>query len=117
MRDRQVKRAEHQPIETNIHICEGIFVKHAIFEENTYIPQHSHETEHLSVVATGSVRVWADGVMLGDYRAPAGIVIKAHVKHMFLALEPMTTVLCVHRVDESGEVAIHAEHHHTFEEN
>ena len=106
-----MKRAEHQPIETNIHLCEGLFVKHAVFAEDTYIPQHSHETEHLSVVATGAVRVWQDGELMGDYRAPAGIVIKARVKHLFLALEPMTTVLCVHRVDETGEVAIHAEHH------
>jgi quercetin dioxygenase-like cupin family protein len=94
-----MKRAEHQPIETNIHLCEGLFVKHAVFAEDTYIPQHSHETEHLSVVATGAVRVWQDGELMGDYRAPAGIVIKARVKHLFLALEPMTTVLCVHRVE------------------
>ena len=106
-----MKRAEQQPIETNIHLCDGLFVKHAVFAQDTYIPQHSHETEHLSVVATGAVRVWQDGELMGDYCAPAGIVIKARVKHLFLALEPRTTVLCVHRVDESGEVAIHAEHH------
>ena len=105
-----MKRAGHQPIETNIHICEGLFVKHAVFEEDTYIPQHSHETEHLSVVATGATRVWQDGELMGDYRAPAGIVIKARVKHLFLALEPMTTVaLRASRGQKTGEVAIHAE--------
>lgn len=99
-----------QPIETNIHLCEGLFVKHAIFAEGTYIPQHSHDDAHLSVIATGSVRAWADGELLGDYRAPAGIVIKARTKHTFLALEPLTTVLCVHRVDETGAPSIFEEH-------
>lgn len=104
-------RAQQQPIETNINICEGLFVKHAVFAQDTYIPQHSHEFEHLSVVASGAVRVWQDDELMGDYRAPAGIVIRAHVKHLFLALEPNTSVLCVHRVDGNGEPAIHAEHH------
>jgi hypothetical protein len=29
---------------------------------------------------------------------------------MFLALEPNTTVLCVHRLDEHGDVPIHELH-------
>jgi quercetin dioxygenase-like cupin family protein len=90
-------------------------VKHAVFAEGTYIPQHSHSYEHLSVVAAGSVRVWRDEVLLGDYTAPAGIVIAAEAKHMFLALEPNTAVLCVHRVDDDGEPVIHAEHHLQYE--
>lgn len=94
------------PIETNIHMCDGLFVKHAVFAAGTHIPQHSHGFDHLSVIATGAVRVWQDGEVLGEYRAPAGIVIKAHRKHRFLALEPMTTVLCVHRLDENGDVPI-----------
>lgn len=113
----EFERLDDQPVQTDIHMCEGLFVKHAIFAEGSYIPQHSHETEHLSVIATGAVRCWADGVLLGDFKAPAGVVIKAHVKHMFLALEPMTTVLCVHRVNDDGEPAIHAEHQFTFGES
>lgn len=113
----ELQRLDDQPVQTDIHMCEGLFVKHAIFAAGSYIPQHSHDAEHLSVVATGAVRCWADGMLLGDFKAPAGVVIKAHVKHMFLALEPMTTVLCVHRVDEDGEPAIHEEHQHTFAES
>jgi quercetin dioxygenase-like cupin family protein len=99
-----------QPLQTNIRMCEGLFVKHCIFAAGTYIPQHSHETPHLSVIATGAVRAWQDGELLGDFTAPAGIVIKARAKHLFLALTE-ATVLCVHRVDDDGEVAIHEEHH------
>jgi len=104
-------RAADQPIETVISMCDGLFVKHKIFAADTYIPQHSHATDHLSVVSTGAVRVWADGDLLGDYAAPAGIVIKARVKHLFLALEPMTTVLCIHRTNADGMVETVEEHH------
>jgi quercetin dioxygenase-like cupin family protein len=110
------RQLDEQPVETNIHLCEGLFVKHAIFAAGTYIPQHSHETAHLSVVASGAVRAWADGELLGEYRAPAGIVIKARTKHMFLALEPLTAILCVHRVDETGEPRIHEAHHIDLED-
>jgi quercetin dioxygenase-like cupin family protein len=105
---------ESQPVQTDITMCPGLFVKHAVFDAGSYIPQHAHEHAHLSVVASGSVRAWKDGVLLGDYRAPAGIVIEARAKHTFLALADGTAILCVHRVDEDGEPAIHEEHHLTF---
>jgi quercetin dioxygenase-like cupin family protein len=101
---------KEQPLSTDIHLAGGLFIKHCIFAAGTYIPQHAHSFDHWSIIATGAVRVWKDGNKMGDYAAPAGIVIEAHAKHMFLALEPMTTVLCVHRVGEDGEPEIHAEH-------
>lgn len=110
-------RLAEQPIETDIVMCEGLFVKTAVFAAGTHIAQHSHATDHLSVVASGAVRAWRDDEMIGDFRAPAGIVIRARVRHMFLALEDHTTVLCIHRVDETGEPARHAEHTITFVEN
>lgn len=106
-----LRKLDDQPVETNITLCDGLFVKHAIFAKDSYIPQHSHETDHLTVVATGAVRAWADQVLLGDFHAPAGIVIKARVQHLFLALEPMTALLCIHRVDETGEPATIDETH------
>ncbi len=106
----EVQIASEQPDQTNIYLCPGLFVKHMVFAEGTYIPQHSHETDHLSVIATGAVRVWQDGVLIGDYTAPAGVLIEAHSKHTFLALQPNTTVLCVHAVDEGGDPHIHEEH-------
>lgn len=109
------RKLDDQPLQTDITMCRGLFVKHAVFAAGSYIPQHSHEYEHLSVVAAGGVRVWRDGALLGDYRAPAGIVIEARAEHMFLALEPGTAVLCVHRVDDDGEPAIHAEHRVQYE--
>ncbi len=105
----QLTKLADQPIATDITLCEGLFVKTAVFQAGTYIPQHSHDMEHLSVIATGSVRVWQDGKLMGDFMAPAGIVIKARAKHLFLALE-RATVLCVHRLDENGSLPIHEIH-------
>ena len=107
----KLARLADQPIQTDIRMCRGLFVKHCVFAAGSYIPQHSHETEHLSVIATGAVRAWQDGLLMGDFAAPAGIVIKAHAKHTFLALEPLTTVLCVHAVGEGEDPVIQEEHH------
>jgi quercetin dioxygenase-like cupin family protein len=101
---------DEQPVFTDIRMCPGLFVKHTIFAKGTVIPQHSHDLAHLSVIATGAVRVWKDGALIGDVPAPGGLVIEARAKHTFLALADNTTVLCVHRVDEEGEVPIHEEH-------
>lgn len=104
-----LQELETQPVQTNMTMCEGLFVKHCVFDAGSWIPQHSHSTEHLSVIAAGAVRVWQDGVELGEFHAPAGITIKAHCKHTFLALEPNTTILCVHRVEDGEEPDIHEE--------
>lgn len=101
---------ETQPISTDLTMCDGLFVKHCVFNEGAWIPQHSHETAHLSAIATGSVRVWKDGKCMGDFTAPSGIRIEALSEHLFLALEDGTTVLCIHRVDDGDEPHIHAEH-------
>lgn len=96
--------------ETDISICPGLFVKSTVFTRGTVIPQHRHEFDHLSVIAHGAVRVWADGQLLGDFEAPAGIHIKARTTHLFLALRDRTTVLCIHRLNDAGEVGIVDDH-------
>lgn len=104
-----------QPEETDIAICPGLFVKTAVFTAGTFIPQHAHTFDHLSVVAYGGVVVWADGECLGEFWAPKGIYIRARVKHLFRALVDRTTVLCIHRLNDDGEIGI-AEHHRIVED-
>lgn len=113
----KIRALDEQPLSTDIRMCEGLFVRHCVFEAGSYIPQHSHEWEHLSVIAAGSVRVWTNDTLIGDFTAPAGIVIKAGVQHLFLALE-RAAVLCVHRVDGNGEpVTIDEPHFVTYGED
>ena len=90
----------------------GVFIREMLTPDaGTLIPQHSHETGHISYVAAGAVRAWRDGELLGDFAAPAAIQVAVHVKHSFLVLVPYTLVLCVHAVAEGEDVAIHEEHH------
>jgi quercetin dioxygenase-like cupin family protein len=89
----------------------NVFVKQMfIAKRDTLIPQHAHVYDHLSMLATGSVRVWKDGVLDRDYDAPAGIFIAAGIKHTFQSLEDRTIIYCVHAVAGDGDVEIAEEH-------
>ena len=108
-------RHPDQPTEVDIRLVDGVFVKSAHFRHaGMLVPQHAHKFAHLSYIASGAVRVFADNVLLGEFTAPASIVIPARVKHLFETLADNTVVLCIHNADraEAGDdVAIHAEHH------
>lgn len=96
-----------QPHGVEIAITDDIFVKQMVLDKaGTLVPQHTHAYDHLSMLAVGSVRIWRDGKLDGDYQAPCGIVIKAGVAHMFLSLEDNTIVYCVHNISHSGDIDI-----------
>lgn len=88
--------------EVDIKIVAGLFVRSTIMRADTYVRQHRHAHDHLSIVADGKVRIWQDGKLIGDFRAPHGVLIRAGVSHHFLAIE-RSTVLCIHRIDSDGE--------------
>jgi quercetin dioxygenase-like cupin family protein len=101
-----------QPHSVELAIVDGLFVKTMeVQKAGTYIPQHSHRYDHASVLARGSVRIWQDGELMGEFRAPKIITIKAGAKHTFLTLEDNTLVLCIHNVSRSDAVEIADEHH------
>lgn len=105
-----MKRAARQPL-GNLYLYGGIYLREMLTPDaGTLIPQHAHRYDHLSYLAAGSVRVWKDDELLGDFIAPAGIRIEANAKHRFLTLVDGTLILCVHATD-AAEVAISAEHH------
>jgi hypothetical protein len=90
---------------------DGVFVKQMYLKDaGTLVPQHAHVFDHTTMLAVGSVRVWVDGVLQGDFMAPAPLFIKAKVKHSFLSLEPDTLLYCIHNIKRTGTVQIHAEH-------
>lgn len=100
-----------QPPIVEIHTADGLFIKQMyIAQAFTLIPQHSHAWDHTSMLATGSVRLWADGVLQGDFTAPTGILIKSGVKHLFQSLEDGTTVYCIHNLHGEDAVKVLAEH-------
>lgn len=92
-----------QPSQTIIKQTDDLFVHRTVVSmAGTMLPQHAHTWDHLSFIAAGEVRIWADGVLIGDVSAPEGITIKSGVKHMFMTLADGTIIDCIHRVDKIG---------------
>ena len=109
-----MKRAVNQPVTEALTIFDGIYCKvYTVPDEGTLLPQHSHEHGHVTAVTMGVVRVWRDGIQLGDFRAPALISVPARVMHAFLTLVPGVCLMCIHNADHAdpdGEPPI-AERH------
>lgn len=104
-----------QPDEVDFSLADGIFIKSGLFKRaNRLVPQHSHEHDHTSFIATGSVNAWCDDEYLGAFVAPASIFIKKHCKHTFLTLQENTLILCIHNISRSGIIDIHDLHEVTF---
>ncbi len=100
-----------QPDSVEIRIFDGIFVKSIVIKhKNVLVPQHSHTYDHASFLATGSIRVWKDGVLLGDFVAPTSLIIPARTKHKFLSLEDNTTIYCIHNIKDAEDVDVAEEH-------
>ncbi len=100
-----------QPIEVNILMADGIFAKQGLVEKaGTIIPQHSHKWDHATFVSAGAMRVFCDGRLIGDFRAPRGLTIPAGTKHTFITLEDNTVFSCIHRIDRTGEIDVAEEH-------
>lgn len=116
-----MKRAERQPM-GQCHLYGGVYIKEMLTPDvGTVVPTHSHAYDHLSYLAAGAVRVWQDGELVGDFEAPAAIRVPAHRKHAFMALVPMTLILCIHSValgeaDFHEDDLVHEEHHIVTEE-
>jgi len=115
-----MKRAAHQPVTEALTIYEGIYCKaYTVPDAGTLLPQHAHRYGHVTAVTHGAVRVWQDGRLLGDFRAPSLISIPAHTMHSFLTLEAGTGLLCIHNADHAdpdGEPPVAEEHQLVMEE-
>lgn len=104
-------RAEHQPFGVEVFSADNVFVKQMIIPKaGTYVPQHAHKYDHLTMLAAGSIRVWKDGILQGDRSAPTGIEIPAGVKHMFMSLEDGTVAYCIHNLSRPDFAAVVEEH-------
>ncbi len=89
-------RHEFQPVSLGAAMGGGVsVVPTRLPVAGMIVPQHAHSRAHLSYVATGAVRVWADDAPLGDFHAPAGVMIPAFVHHRFETLADDTLILCI----------------------
>ncbi len=93
-------------------VQDNIFIKQmSLNRAGIFVPQHSHKYDHASMLASGSIRVWCDDILVGDFKAPYPIAIKAGTKHTFQSLEP-SIVYCIHNISREDSVEIESEHAH-----
>ena len=66
---------------------------------------HSHPFDHLTLLATGSMRLTVDGVAT-NFNAPHMIYIQKNKKHELVALENDTLAFCIHglRDKSTGDI-------------
>jgi hypothetical protein len=100
-----------EPSSVEIFASDDIFIKTmGPLAAGTLVPQHSHEFDHVSLLAVGAVEVWVDNALLGRFAAPRAIEIKAGRKHLFQALVDGTLVCCIHNLHGQGYPAIREQH-------
>lgn len=109
------QRLDEQPVTVDLKLTDDLFIKTVVVQHaGSIIPQHAHKFSHVTLLAVGSMRVWADGVPLGDFTGPTGILIRAEVKHRMETLTDGVVFACVHALHGSGDVEIHEEHQLDF---
>ncbi len=95
---------KQQPVERINEAC-GIYTRTILLERaGTYIPQHAHDHDHATLVCNGKARAWVDGACVGDFIAGDLVPIEANRKHVFMSLEPMTRLACIHDIESAESV-------------
>jgi hypothetical protein len=84
----------------------NIWVRQNLLERKGFIHAgHRHHFDHVSLLASGKVRVTVEGYPPKEFTAPTFIVIKKEHHHTFEALEDGTLWYCVFALrDIDGEV-------------
>ncbi len=105
-----VKHPE-QAIETVICEAHGLYIKQVVVPRAfSFVPQHAHVLDHITLLTYGSVHVWVDEEYIGERYAPCPIHIAAGVKHLFQTMQDNTTFYCVHELTSPEALAILEEH-------
>ena len=88
----------------HISIVENVFVRMIRFKSvGDTMDGHAHAFDHITLLATGSVRMEHDnGVQ--EFKSPHLIVTPKGICHKFTALEPNTILTCIHAIRDGDGV-------------
>ena len=75
---------------------------YSVKKARSVISQHVHVHDHITLVSSGSVRVWQDDTEPEEFHAPAIITIPAGSKHKFMALTDNVVLCCLHNLRGTG---------------
>lgn len=107
----RLTRLDEQPHDVNIYADDDLFCKlMGPLKAGTYLPQHAHEYDHVTLLLVGSVDIQVNDGPLVRHHAPKAIPIRAGTKHLFKALVDGTMVACVHNLHGKGYPAVRDEH-------
>lgn len=90
--------------EASIGLVANLWVKMMHFKKAGEVEQgHAHVFDHMTLLASGSMRVVVDGIST-DFKAPHMIYIKKNAVHELTALEDNTIAYCVHALRDGDGV-------------
>lgn len=75
-----------------------------LLNEGQVVTQHTHDYDHATYIGNGSVRLFVEGNVVGDFPAGRAVKVSANQKHHFVALEPNTRLTCVHIVERAEAI-------------
>ncbi len=75
---------------------------YSVKKARTVNSQHVHVHDHITLVSSGSVRVWQDHAEPTEFHAPAMITIPAGSQHKFMALTDDVVLCCLHNLRGTG---------------
>jgi len=88
----------------DIKIVDNVFVKMIPLKEvGTLERGHSHTFDHITLLSTGAVLMRAKGQEV-EHVAPKLIVTPKGIKHEFEAIQPNTTLYCIHAIRDGDGV-------------
>jgi len=86
-------------------VDDWLWVKVFALKAGEMIEQHTHCFDHVTLIATGTVRKWINGQDCGEITGPKPITIAAMTEHKFLAITD-AVVGCIHNLRGEGYPAI-----------
>lgn len=88
----------------SINCVANMFAKQMHFAKAGDVEQgHKHEFDHLTLLASGSLRVTVEGKTT-EFKAPHMIYIHAEKNHELVALEDNTVAYCIHALRDGDAV-------------
>jgi quercetin dioxygenase-like cupin family protein len=82
------------------HFSSGVYAKQMTLPAGFTALSHSHEFDHMSILASGKVLVKTDDSEVVEYTAPTVVTIKAGINHAIYAVEDASW-FCIHATDET----------------
>lgn len=86
-------------INTNHHFDSGVYAREMHLPKGWQAESHKHTFDHMSILASGKVRVIADQKET-THIAPCVLSIKAGVVHQILAIQD-SVWFCIHATEET----------------